>query len=290
MRERDVDQTLKLSDGRHLGFAEYGSLSGKPVFFFNGSGGSRLGHPADESILSDLDIRFISTDRPGHGLSDPKPDRELLDWPNDVSELASHLSIDEFYVLGWSAGGPHALACAYKLEDRVRAGAIVSGPAPPNRPAPYRGLPLGHRVVMFVLRRFPRFNYSLRRGMYSLMKADDETIDAKLQVSFPPEDAMLLQDSVHRKMLVADLREGYRQGWHGPARDDIVIFTPWRFRLQDVRVRIDVWQGDMDRNVPFNQGQYQHEWISNSRLTVVQGQAHLYLLVMWRDVLRALVE
>ena len=89
--------TISLRDGRLLGYAQYGDLSGKPVFHFHGSGGSRLEHPVDNSILTDLGIRFISTDRPGHGLSDMHPNRKLLDWPDDIIQLADHLGIDTFF-------------------------------------------------------------------------------------------------------------------------------------------------------------------------------------------------
>jgi hypothetical protein len=64
-----MNRTIVIRDGRTLGYAEYGDLAGKAVFHFNGSGGSRLERPTNESILTDLGIRFISTDRPGHGLS-----------------------------------------------------------------------------------------------------------------------------------------------------------------------------------------------------------------------------
>ena len=97
-----TNQTLKLKDSRTLGFAEYGDPNGKPVFHFNGSGGSRLEHPANQTILTELAIRYISTDRPGHGNSTPKPDRELLDWPDDVASLAKYLGIDKFYVLKYN--------------------------------------------------------------------------------------------------------------------------------------------------------------------------------------------
>jgi pimeloyl-ACP methyl ester carboxylesterase len=150
-----VNQTIVLKDERRLGFAEYGDASGNAVFHFNGSGGSRLEHPSDLSILTDLGIRYVSTDRPGHGISDPQPDRRLLDWPDDVEQLADHLGISTFHVIGWSAGGPHALACAYKLPDRISAGALISGLAPPDRPNPYEGLPLMLKTLMIIARRLP---------------------------------------------------------------------------------------------------------------------------------------
>ena len=70
-----INQTVTLKDGKRIGFAEYGAPSGRPVFHFHGSGASRLDRPSSESMLLQLDIRFISVDRPGHGLSDFQPKR-----------------------------------------------------------------------------------------------------------------------------------------------------------------------------------------------------------------------
>jgi len=284
-----IDQTIKLKDGRSLGFAEYGDLGGKTVFHFNGSGGSRLERPADTSILTDLGVRFISTDRPGHGLSDPQPDRKLLDWPDDIAQLADHLGIEKFYVMGWSAGGPHALACAYKMPQRVMAGAIISGLAPADRPNPYEGLPLPNRLLMFLGRKTPRLVYLFRRLARRLVMGNPEEVGAKLAKSFPPVDRAIALKSDNERILVADIQEGYLQGWQGPAQDDIIINGPWGFRLEDIKCRIDIWQGEIDKNVPLNQGLYQHEKIANSQLTVLEDQAHLYLLDCWREVLTGLV-
>ena len=290
MTENNMNQTVTLNDGRNLGFAEYGDTDGKAVFHFNGSGGSRLEYPADQSILTDLGIRFIATDRPGHGLSDPQPDRHLLDWPDDIAQLADSLNIQEFYVMGWSAGGPHALACAYKLPERVFAGAIISGLAPPDRPQPYEGLPFQNRMLMMLGRSTPSLVYLFRRILRSMIMGDPDETGEKLASSFPDEDRQVIMGTEYKKLLVIDVQEGYRQGWQGPAQDDIIINSPWGFNIEEIKVRIDIWQGELDKNVPLNQGQYQHKLIPNSRLTVVPDQAHLYLLSYWGEVLRALVE
>ena len=76
---------------------------------------------------------MISPDRPGVGRSDPKPGRALLDWPADVSSLADALGIERFALLGWSAGGPYALACAFALPDRVKAVALIASAIPADR-------------------------------------------------------------------------------------------------------------------------------------------------------------
>jgi len=272
-----------------LGFAEYGDASGKAVFHFNGSGGSRLEHPQDLSILTDLGVRLISTDRPGHGISDPQPGRKLLDWPDDVGQLADHLGIDSFYIEGWSAGGPHALACAYKIPDRILAGALISGLAPPDRPNPYEGLPFAMKTLMIIGRNVPSLVYLFRRMMRKNLQGDPDKMGDRLKSSFPPPDQKAIEESGSGDWLIENIQEGYSQGGDGPAQDDILINTSWGFKLQDIQVRFDVWQGEVDKNVPLNQGVYQDKLLPNSRLTVLPGQAHLYLLTHWREVLEALV-
>lgn len=282
-------QTIVLRDERRLGFAEYGDASGKAVFHFNGSGGSRLEHPQDLSILTDLGVRLISTDRPSHGISDPQPGRKLLDWPDDVGQLADHLGIDSFYIEGWSAGGPHALACAYKMPDRILAGALISGLAPPDRPNPYEGLPFAMKTLMIIGRNVPSLVYLFRRMMRKNLQGDPDKMGDRLKSSFPPPDQKAIEESGSGDWLIENIQEGYSQGGDGPAQDDILINTSWGFKLQDIQARFDVWQGEVDKNVPLNQGVYQDKLLPNSRLTVLPGQAHLYLLTHWREVLEALV-
>jgi len=213
-----ANQTIILKDGRRLGFAEYGETTGKAVFHFNGSGGSRLEYPSDPSILTDLGIRLISTDRPGHGLSDPQPGRRLLDWPEDIGQLADILGIDRFHVMGWSAGGPHALACALKLPDRVLTGAIISGLAPPDRPNPYEALSFGMKTLMIIARRVPAFVYLFRRMTAKMLQGDPAKMLDRLSKSFPPEDVRAIEESGSAESLLADMQMSGRVNSTGMCR------------------------------------------------------------------------
>lgn len=140
MEKNRQNQTIQLSDGRTLGFAEYGPKEGKPVLYFTGGNSSRLeGMWFDESAHRN-NIRLIVPDRPGFGLSSFHPNRQLLDWPNDVIELANTLSIDMFSVFGLSGGGPHVLATIYQIPGRVNRAAIVSGTSSPEMPNKFRGM------------------------------------------------------------------------------------------------------------------------------------------------------
>jgi pimeloyl-ACP methyl ester carboxylesterase len=285
-----LNQTLMLNDGRALGFAECGDPRGTPVLHFHASGSSRLERPADESILTDMGIRFVTTDRPGHGLSDPQPERKLRDWPDDVSQLVNHLGIDRLYVMGWSAGGAPALACAAKLPERVQAVAIVSGVSPPDCPGQYKGLPLANRVWKFGARRMPALVRLMRRAAYPIIMGDLEEAGRTMSMSFPLVDRRLLDEPEALKRFAQDVQEGYRQGWEGPVQDDIVNARPWGFRLEDIMQRVDLWQGDVDENIRLHHAHCLQERLPNSRLTVWEGEAHLALLSHWSQVLVALVE
>ena len=284
-----VNQTVTLRDGRRLGFAEYSDRGGRPVFFFHGAGGSRLEGPADEGALENQSIRLIAMDRPGHGLSDPCPDRTLLDWPADVVELADHLGIERFYVLGWSSGGPYALACAYRLPERVAAAAIICGVAPPERPHPYRGMPLPSRALLFGERNFSPLVTLMRRMSRSMIMGDPQEAGRKAASFFQPADQALIKTAEEQARLGRDLQEGYRQGWEGPVRDDILVSRAWGFALEEITVRIDIWAGEADQMVPLDHAHYQHARLPQSRLSVWPQQGHLTLLSCWGEVLAALV-
>jgi len=101
MAEMDKEnQILELKDGRNLGYAEAGDLNGIPIFHFHGHPGSRLEVKIFGQKPKEHGIHLILVERPGHGLSDFIPGRTLLDWPDDVIELADHLGLDKFIVEG----------------------------------------------------------------------------------------------------------------------------------------------------------------------------------------------
>lgn len=91
-----IDQTIILKDGRTLGYSEYGNPQGKPVFFLHGWPSSRMHAENMAEAAKKLQVRLIAPDRPGIGLSDIKPERTLLDFPDDIVELADQLKLKIF--------------------------------------------------------------------------------------------------------------------------------------------------------------------------------------------------
>lgn len=91
-------------------------------------------------------------------------------------------------------------------------------------------------------------------------------------------------------MMGRNIKEGYRQGYEGPSQDDYVVNSSWGFNLEDIGTRIDIWQGDIDENVPLVQGKYQNSLLPNSSFTVLDETAHLFPLVRWKEILLRLIE
>ena len=115
-RERSEMTT---ADGRTLCWAEFGLEAGPPSC--SSMAATTPDSPGASWMPPQLrtGVRLICPDRPGFGRSTFQPGRTLLDWPSDVEQLADHLGLDQFGLIGHSGGGPHALACAAALPERI---------------------------------------------------------------------------------------------------------------------------------------------------------------------------
>ena len=287
---RRENQAMQLNDGRQLGYAEFGSENGIPVFYFHGAATSRLEMPFDGQELLEKGVRVICTDRPGHGLSDFQPDRKLLDWPEDIKQLAEYLSLDKFYAIGYSHGGPYVLACCLQLSEKVISGSVVSGWAPPNRSGAYKKMPVGNRILNESARYFPWLNKKLRKMMMGMITGDVQAAAQKLMASVPESDKEILASGRAKENLTVSVREGFRNGWEGVAHDDAVVNQDWGFDIRDIQTPIQIWHGQLDVNMPFHAAEYLEKWIPNSRLMAMPGEGHFVMIKHASKVLTSLVD
>jgi pimeloyl-ACP methyl ester carboxylesterase len=121
-----MDVALSLYDGRRMMIADVGDPHGIPVLYVAGYGHCRLARHSDDGLAAEAGVRLLAIDPPGLGGSDPRPGYSLLAWARDGIELAGHLGIGRFAVLGWSWGGPYALALAHEYPDLVTSVGLVS--------------------------------------------------------------------------------------------------------------------------------------------------------------------
>lgn len=251
-------ESVILSDGRRLGFCDLGDPSGFALFFFHGTPGSRLGVSPTDPIAQLPWVRLIAPERPGYGLSDPLPGRTLPDWARDVAELANHLGIRKFAVGGVSGGGPHALACAHALKERVSVALLLSSPSPTGFRGATQGMSMGNRFGLLLQRFAPGLlRQMMRASAAAFEKNPDGFLDA-IARQMAPSDQVLLSETGLRDTLIRDLREAYRQGGDAHAVDGALAMTgsDWGFDLRDIAVPVYLWHGEQDRLV--SQAMFRH--------------------------------
>jgi pimeloyl-ACP methyl ester carboxylesterase len=284
----NTDQHVQLRDGRRLGYAEYGAADGKPVFFFHGMPGSRLFCHPDGSILHALGVRIVAPDRPGIGLSDYTPGYTLLDWPDDVAELAGTLGIERFAVAGYSGGGPYAAACAFKLRSCLTAAAIVSGVGPLDAPGALEGMlssnRLGYQVGRWMGWSWWRLIFRL---YYGGVRRHPERL-ARMSEEEPRPDHVAFAQPGVREMLVRSFAEAFRQGTAGVARDGWLLSRPWGFGLEAIETPVFLWQGEEDVVVMPAMGRRMAAKIPGCQATFLPGEGHLLFFSYWRDILTVL--
>ena len=273
MATDNTSKTIKLKDGRLLGYAEYGNPEGKPVFYFHGFPGSRLDWPLSDAdgSAAQLNARIIAVDRPGSGLSDFKSGRKLLDWPDDVIELADALQLDRFATQGMSGGGPYAAVCAFKIPERLTATAIVCGMGPFEAPGIKEGTCWTIPGKPSVIRRLLLMLFAM-----GLRKNPDQFV-LRSKEKFPEPDRLLLDQPEVAKVYVDMLREAFRSGIGGVHHEAALYTRPWRFRLQDIPVEVHLWHGELDLNVPISVGHYVADAIPNCHATFLKDEAHISL-------------
>lgn len=289
-----TSQQIKLNDRRKLGYAEYGVPDGKPVFYFHGNPSSRLeGWRLDEPAKQ-IKAHIIAIDRPGFGLSDFKAGRRLLDWPDDVIELADNLGINRFAVLGLSGGGPYAMACAYKIPDRLTAVALVSSPCPFDVPAATKDLSKYQRLSIFLVRRalwivrlrlrmVARDAYKDPVGFISRVNGKAADVDKEIM------DKIIMRSPEGLKRAVASLQQAFRGGVHGVAWDYSVLMNSWGLRPEDISVPTQLWYGEVDRQVPLSMGRYLATAIPHCRANFLPGEGHYAFFNHIQDILSYLV-
>lgn len=280
------NKIISLRDGRTLGYAEYGDPSGKPVFFFHGLPGSRLQRHPDESIAVDLGARIITIDRPGYGLSDFQQGRTLLDWPDDVAQLADELKIDQFAAIGLSGGGPYLLACAYKIPERITSAIVVSGMGPIDDPDAIKSMLPSMRMGLSIAPKVPWGFVRLALDPIAKLVSRNPLGAKKLVPSSAPEtDKKAFARADIQEVDRQDLGEAYRNGAQGAFWEVVLLATSWGFRLDDIHKKIFLWHGEEDTTVPQQMGRYVARTLSNCESTFYPGEGHTLIYNYWREIL-----
>lgn len=254
-----VDRIVSAPDGRRLAVAEWGDPNGRPLIALHGTPGSRLAHWRDPAVYSRFGVRRITYDRAGYGGSSRHAGRRVADVVGDVAAIADALAIGRFAVTGGSGGGPHALACAALLADRVERCLAAVCPAPPEAEGLdwFAGMTRGN-VDEFTLARAgeaairPKLEAE-RTAMLERVRAGRvDFLGDDYQVS----DSDMAQISKDLAIFSEVFEDGLRDGVDGWVDDDIAFARPWGFDPATIKVPVSVWYGREDTLVPAAHGDW----------------------------------
>jgi pimeloyl-ACP methyl ester carboxylesterase len=289
-RTARLDQVIHLPGGRTLGYAEYGPADGPPLFLFHGLPGSRLDAP-QMWPEEPADVRVIAPDRPGFGTSAFQDGRRLTDWADDVRQLADSLGIGRFLVAGFSGGGPHALAVAHGLPDRVIAAGSIGGAGPVDTPGALAGMNRVNRLIFACARRAPRvLGLLIARHASQISLQPAKLIERSSRDRHLPEaDRVAMTDPRLRELMIAAGPETFRQGIKGVVHEAHICARPWGFAPATIKPPVLLWHGDQDTNVPLAMARDLADQIPGSSITVYPGEGHLIVPRHWPEIQAALL-
>lgn len=280
-----TDQFLHLPDGRRLGYAEYGVSSGRPVLFFQSAPGSRYQVHVDlAAAAARQGVRLIAPERPGCGLSDPQPGRNLRDWAADVAAMTDTLGIERFSIIAFSIGGIYALVCAHDMPARVERIALAGGLAPADVPGLTEGMSAELTGLYALAQSDPQ---GLRAAMTPLAQSPAGLLAAMLE-PMPDWDKMIAgQLGGH---FAADFAEALRHGVDGIVSDLVLASRPWGFSPEDIQTEVHIWQGTEDRNAPPAMAKYLATVLPRRGLFMLPGEGHLSLFARGDEILARLIQ
>jgi pimeloyl-ACP methyl ester carboxylesterase len=217
----------------------------------------------------------VTYDRPGYGRSSRHHGRTVADCAADVAAIADALGVERFAVRGGSGGGPHALAVAALLGDRVTRVACDVPIAPFDADGLdwYAGMdPANVRETGWALAGEATLAPELDREVReALARVDDDPVAILGDVELPASDLAILRDPALREIWRAATVEMFAQGATGWIDDDLAIFAPWGFSFADVRAPVEIRYGAADVLAPAGHGAWLAEQVPRARVAVGEG-------------------
>ncbi|MDJ1430470.1 alpha/beta hydrolase [Halostagnicola sp. A-GB9-2] len=257
-----------------VSFNTFGDSEGEPVVFLHGTPGSRLLGRIFDGTAQRAELEVLTPDRPGYGQSTSWPERTLTDAGTIVANLLDARDIKNTRIIGFSGGGPHALAAAATHPDRIREVHIISG-ATPHR----MGKPVAtQRRIAMLARRTPRLLGGLFRMQAWFAERSPSLIVSQFTAN-PNEVA-----DADARLVARDFVEAVGKGASGAVVEFQLLAEPWGFDLGEVEVPIQFWHGEYDVNVPVDGVQELCAEIPDTELTV-RDTDHLTTLLAYRDAI-----
>lgn len=273
--------TIATPDGRSLVVYDAGDSGGRPIVFHHGTPSSGLPFDQHVGLAQEQGVRLVSYDRAGYGESTRRPGRRVADVVQDVEAIAGALGLDRFATWGLSGGGPHALATAAGLPERVVAVAAVASIAPPDRLDLELTEGMGEgNIVEFGLAQQGEeaLRPALERDFAGIDAVDVAGYIEAMRPFLSDVDAEALNGELG-VYLLDGFRRGLARSVDGWVDDDIAFTQPWGFELEAIRVPTLVVQGRHDLMVPWAHGEWLARNLPSAEGWLRDEEGHLTLFV-----------
>jgi pimeloyl-ACP methyl ester carboxylesterase len=283
---------VQTADGRSLQVVVAGPEDGDVVVHHTGTPGAGSLYKSLLEAGAERGLRHVSYCRPGYAGSDRQPGRSIADCAADTAAIADALGIERFYVTGQSGGGPHSLACAALLPERVRSAASTAGVAPYDAEGLdwLAGMGQENLDEMAAVEAGDAELQAFLENeaeTYGSVTAD-EVLEALGDLVSEPDKAVINGDVAEH--MVKSLRASLSTGIWGWFDDDKAHSKPWGFDIDLIEVPVTIWQGGDDRMVPAAHGRWLAEHVPGAQPRLLEPEGHLSLnLGHYGDVLDQLI-
>ncbi len=282
-------RSITLPDGRRADLLTTGPADGLPLVLHEGTPVGLVFYPPTVRAAQARGLRVILAARPGYEGSTPRPGRRVVDVAGDTAAILDALGAGTFVTMGWSGGGPHALACAAALPGRCLAAASIAGVAPYGA----KGLDWLAGMGQENVDEFgaavsggpalTRFLDAAAAGLRAVTGAEVARSLGGLVIA--ADQAVLTGEFAD--YVAAALRAAIDAGIEGWRDDDLAFVNDWGFslgwetasRAPVAPAPVAIWQGDQDKMVPFAHGQWLATHIPGARAHLLPGEGHLSLTV-----------
>ena len=284
-------RSLTRPDGRVIEFLAAGPADGLPLVLHEGTPCGLVLYPPTVRAAAIRGLRVVLAARPGYEGSTPRPGRRVVDVAQDTAAVLDDLGAATFVTLGWSGGGPHALACAAALPGRCLAAGSIAGVAPSTADGlDWLGGMAPENVAEFgaARRGAAALTEFLDREAAMMGAITGESVASSLGGLVIEADKAVLTGEF-ADHVAACLRTALSSGIAGWRDDDLAFVSDWGFSLgwespspspvPGDPAPVAVWQGDQDQMVPFAHGQWLAARIRGARVHLMPGDGHLSMTV-----------
>lgn len=267
---------FKLSDGRNLELLVGDGNEGTAIVFHHGTPSCSLAWKSWIARLENVGIRGIAYSRAGYFTSDRNIGRDVVSINADIAEVMDHYAIDSYISVGWSGGGPHALASA--LDPRCNLIVILAGVGMYGQSDLDFLAGMGEENVdefgTAVLGE-TQLNAWMETNGGAFKTITGPELRNTISSLFSKSDIVTMQQTDFSDALADNFRHSLDESFSGWIDDDIAFTKDWGFNLDQVKIPVSIFQGDEDLMVPGAHGRWLHKHIPHSTLRLLQGEGHL---------------